>query len=244
MRNTGSRDDTSLIAKLNDLLQLDHDAVEAYTIAIDMARDPRYRETLTAYRADHKRHIEKLAELVRRRGGLPTEMPHATGPLKLAVQALGGIANDDALLLAFKAVEGQARDKYERATNDSHPPEVASVIALAFADEDKHYRWVERTLSERGLGAGTLPHTLAGIVERVHKAIADPIESVGRTIMENVGNVVGTTRSRGGSAAPSPLDVAGGMVAGPAQDRATGSASRPAPRTDPDLDEGEPRLAL
>ena len=208
MRSADERNDASTIARLNDLLQLDHDAVEAYTIAINMARDVRYRETLADYRADHKRHIEELSTLVRDYGGLPTEMPHPTGALKLAVQAIGAAAGDDALLLAFKAVEGQARDKYARATQEPLPADAAVIVALAYADEEKHYRWVEQTLNSRGVGQGTLPHALASVVERVHKTLADPIEAVGRTVMENVGNVVGTTRTRGGSSAPSPVDIA------------------------------------
>ena len=238
MRNANERNDTATIARLNDLLQLDHDAVEAYTIAINMVRDAGYRETLASYRADHKRHIEELSDLVRTYGGLPTEMPHPTGVLKLAVQTIGAAAGDDALLLAFKAVEGQARDKYERASRDSFPPGAAAIVAAAFADEDRHYRWVERTLEQRGVGRGTLPHGLASIVERVHKTLADPIEAVGRTVMENVGNVVGTTRTRGGSAAPAPVDVATGMMS--ASDR--GSARRDIPRDplrDPLLDEDD-----
>ena len=107
--------DPDFTAELNDLLQLDHDAVEAYTIAIDRIRDAGRRESLVSFRADHKRHIEELAALVRARGGLPTELPHPTGALKLAVQALGSLGDDTSLLLAFKAVEGQVRDKYQRA---------------------------------------------------------------------------------------------------------------------------------
>ena len=239
MRNTGNTDDTSLIAKLNDLLQLDHDAVEAYTVAIDMVREPRYRETLTDYRADHKRHIEELAGLVRDRGGLPTEMPHPTGVLKLAVQAIGGAGGDNALLLAFKAVEGQARDKYQRAARDAYPADAAVVITLAAADEEKHYRWVERTLKERGVGEGTLPHALASVVERVHKTLADPIEAIGRTVMENVGNAVGTTRRRGGSAAPSALDTAAGMMAGPRRDAADMDSPSDRTQMDPDIDDAQ-----
>src|SRR5215208_7189497 len=100
MRNDAA-DGARTIADLNDLLQLDHDAVEAYTIAIDFARDEQIRQTLVDYRADHKRHIEELSGLIRARGGLPTELPHATGPLKLAVQGIGAVAGDNALLLAF-----------------------------------------------------------------------------------------------------------------------------------------------
>ena len=235
---TADHNATTLIAGLNDLLQLDHDAVEAYTVAIDLVREPAYRETLVAYRADHKRHIEELAALVRNRGGLPTEMPHPTGALKLLVQGIGGVLSDDALLLAFKAVEGQARDKYERASREVYPPDVAPVIQRAFADEDKHYRWVEQTLQGRGIGVGTMPHGVASAAETAHKAVADAVEAVERKVMENVGSMVGTTRRRGGSAAPSPADTAAGMSSAPhggEMDRPDGRTGAPPPdaRTDP-----------
>jgi rubrerythrin/limonene-1,2-epoxide hydrolase len=202
----GTSSEASLIAELNDLLQLDHDAVEAYTIAIDRIRDATRRESLVAFRADHKRHVEELAGLVRDRGGLPIELPHPTGALKLAVQALGALGDDRSLLLAFKAVEGQVRDKYQRAARRTSPTDVADVVSRAASDEAKHYAWVERSLQELGAGAGTLPHGVASAVEGIHKLLADPIERVEREVMRHVGNTVGTTRSRGGAEAPLPTD--------------------------------------
>ena len=210
MQNAETPRDANIIADLNDLLQLDHDAVEAYTLAIDLARDATIRDQLVAFRADHKRHIEELGALVRARGGLPTELPHPTGGLKLTVQALGGLAGDTSLLLAFKAVEGQGRDKYRRFAKNSYPQEITETIAKAAADEEKHYTWVEKALSDRGVGRGTLPHGLAQMVEGIHKLIADPVERAEREVMRAVGRVVGTTRTRGGSAAPSPADAAAG----------------------------------
>jgi ketosteroid isomerase-like protein/rubrerythrin len=208
-----------LIADLNDLLQLDHDAVQAYTVAIDVVRDARYREQLVEYRSDHKRHIEELAGLVRARGGLPIELPHPTAPLKLAVQALGAAPGDSTLLLAFKAVEGQARDKYRRLASSGLPDDAREVVQRGAADEDRHYAWVEQTLRERGVGAGTLPHGVASAVEGLHKLLADPIEGAERQIMQLVGNLLGTSKARTGGAAPSPVDVASqaaGMAAGAA----------------------------
>jgi ketosteroid isomerase-like protein/rubrerythrin len=202
-----SRGEAALIAELNDLIQLDHDAVEGYTIAIDRVKDAARREQLVQFRADHKRHIEELAALVRARGGLPTEFPHPTGALKLAVQALGAIGNDTSLLLAFKAVEGQVRDKYRRANARTHASDVGDVIGRAAMDEDRHYAWVERSLAELGAGTGTLSHNVASAVEKVHKLIADPIERVEREVMRNVGRHTGTTRSRGGAEAPLPTDM-------------------------------------
>jgi rubrerythrin/ketosteroid isomerase-like protein len=208
--------DAQLIAELNDLIQLDHDAVEAYTIAIDRIRDTTHRQTLVEFRADHKRHIEELAALVRARGGLPIELPHPTGALKLAVQALGALGDDTSLLLAFKAVEGQVGDKYQRAARRTEPADVAEAIRRAAHDESRHYMWVERTLRDLGAGSGTMSHGVASAIEQVHKMIADPIERVEREVMRHVGSAVGTTRSRGGAEAPLPTDGAhGGAYSGP-----------------------------
>ena len=211
MAQSSAPNESRLIAELNDLLQLDHDAVEAYTIAIDLVRSTRFRESLVEYRADHKRHIEEIAALVRARGGLPTELPHATAPLKLAVQALGAAPGDVTLLLAFKAVEGQARDKYRRFATKPWPQEVGDVVKAAAADEERHYQWVEQSLREQGVGAGSIPHAVASAVEGLHKLLADPIEGFERHVKEHVGNLVGTTRQRGGSEAPTPGDFAQGM---------------------------------
>jgi ketosteroid isomerase-like protein/rubrerythrin len=222
MRTTSGGRDGGLIAELNDLIQLDHDAVEAYTVAVDSVRDAKHRETLVEFRADHKRHIEELGALVRERGGLPVELPHPTGALKIAVQAVGAAAGDVTLMLAFKAVEGQVRDKYRRFANRiGHPPDVAEAIRSAAADEDRHYAWVEQTLRDLGVGPGSLPHGLASVVETVHKVLADPLERAEREVMRAVGSVVGTTRSRGGREAPSPADAAAGTA-----DAATRAADR------------------
>lgn len=230
MARPSAPNESRLIAELNDLLQLDHDAVEAYTVAIDLVRNPKYRESLVEYRADHKRHIEELAALVRARGGLPTELPHATAPLKLTVQALGAAPGDVTLMLAFKAVEGQARDKYRRFAAKSWPAEVSDVVRRAAQDEDRHYAWVEQSLRELGVGSGTVPHALASAVEGLHKLLADPIEGFERRVKEHVGNIVGTTRTRGGSRAPSPADAARGAAADAAgaSDAAPGARANPA----------------
>jgi ketosteroid isomerase-like protein/bacterioferritin (cytochrome b1) len=211
---TSPPNENRLIAELNDLLQLDHDAVEAYTIAIDLAREPRYREALVEHRADHKRHIEELATLIRGRGALPIEIPHTTAPLKLTVQALGAAPGDKTLLLAFKAVEGQARDKYRRFAVKPYPEDVADVVKRAAADEERHYQWVEQSLRELGVGAGTVPHAIASAVEGLHKLLADPIEGFERKVKEQVGNLVGGLRGEGEGTGTSRADMHRDMAQG------------------------------
>ncbi|HEX2091186.1 MAG TPA: ferritin-like domain-containing protein [Longimicrobiaceae bacterium] len=187
MAEETGRSDAALVAELNDLLQLDHDAVQAYTLAIQSLPLDAFHETLTRFREDHERHVAELSELIRARGGTPIGLPHLpTGAFKLAVQALGSTGDHRAVLLAFKTNEGQVRDKYRRHADGSHPPEVEEVIRRAAEDEEKHYAWAEEMLERLGAGTDTVTGSVAEAFERVHARTADAVEAAERTAMEAV----------------------------------------------------------
>jgi rubrerythrin len=179
----------ALIAELQDLLSLDHDAVQAYSIAIGQIASPEYREALAGFRGDHQRHIDRLSELIRAHGGVPVEAPHPTGVFKAAMQALGGMGGDRAVLLAFKTNEGQVRDKYRRHAQGPHDPGAAAVIRQAAADEERHYAWVSEALEAMDAGPGTLPGALQSAAETVQGRAADAAESAGRRAAEVVGRM-------------------------------------------------------
>ncbi|HEY0025697.1 MAG TPA: ferritin-like domain-containing protein [Longimicrobium sp.] len=175
------------IALLNDLLALDHDAVQAYSIAIGRISSAEYRETLAGFRGDHQRHITQLTGLIQDRGGVAVQLPHLpTGHFKLAVQALGAAGDDRALLMAFKANERQVRDKYRRHADDPHEPAVATILRAAARDEEAHYAWVEGVLEGMGLEPGSLLKTVQDAAETAHATTADAIESAGRRVAEAV----------------------------------------------------------
>ncbi len=179
--------EASLTAELNDLLQLDHDAVQAYSIAIDCVEDERLRETLIAFRGDHERHIDELTELIRGHGGIPIEIAHIpTGMFKAAVQRAGAARGDRALMLAFKANERQVRDKYRRHADQPHPPDVHTVLARAAADEERHYAWALEVLDDMCAGTDTMIGRIEGGFERGHKAVADAVEGAERRLMERM----------------------------------------------------------
>ena len=166
LHSSGVRE-AALVAELNDLLQLDYDAVGAYTLAISALRDRNLRNTLIGFRQDHERHIAELVELIRARDGVPVRMPHfPTGIFKLLVQAagsaggmVGGFAGGDRIvLLAFIANETQARDKYRRHANASdHPGDVARILERAARDEETHHRWAWDALERLGAGRTACP---------------------------------------------------------------------------------------
>jgi hypothetical protein len=173
------------VAELNDLLQLDHDAVGAYGIAIEALKNPSYKERLRAFRGDHERHIKELTGLIRERGGVPLELPHLpTGAFKLAVQKAGALAGGDrAVLLAFKANERQVRDKYRRCAERADDLVVADVLARAAEDEQKHYTWVLETLEDLGAGADSTIGKVEQAVEIGHARMADVMEGAGKGVM-------------------------------------------------------------
>ena len=173
-----------LVAQLNDLLQLDYDAVQAYRLAISLLSNPEYKAQLRDFRADHERHIDELSRLVANHGGVPVEMPHLpTGVFKLAVQAAGRAGGDRGVLLAFKANERQVRDKYRRAAESRQPPEVAVILSRAAGDESLHYSWVLETLEDLGVGANTRAGRIENAFEAGHARLADAVESGEREVM-------------------------------------------------------------
>ena len=176
--------DVRRIATLNDLLQLDHDAVGAYGIAIHATTDESHRETLREFRADHERHIEEITRLIQDRDGKPIQAPHLpTSVFKLAVQKAGSLGGETALLLAFKANERQSRDKYRRAAEDSDDLEVADVLARAADDEVRHFDWAVRALLERGVSPDSAMSRVERVIEIGNARVTDVMEGVEMSAM-------------------------------------------------------------
>lgn len=176
-----SQSDAPLVAELNDLLMLDHDAIQAYALAIRLLENPAYKAQLELFRLDHERHIDELSQLIVSRDGTPLDLPHLpSGAFKLAVQAIGAAGGDRAVLLAFKANERQVRDKYRRSARNVHPADVTSVLARAAEDEARHYAWALKTLEELGVTADTMTGRAERAFEAVHARATDVMEDAQR----------------------------------------------------------------
>lgn len=181
--------DAATIAELNDLLQLDHDAVQSYTLAARQLESAAYRETIFRYRADHERHIAELGEAIRQHGGMPVELPHPTGVAKLAQQAAGSLSGTDTqVLIAFRNNERQARDKYARAAERAAawPEEIRQIVRRGAEDESRHYEWVDMTVQSLGVTDDSVLGRAARVHETVHAKTADVVESVGKKGMQGM----------------------------------------------------------
>lgn len=230
---------------LNDLLQLDHDAIAAYDVAISKLEDRDHAGMIAGYRLDHERHVRELNELVARLGGTPANHPHVTGPFKTALQSLGGLAGDKGVLLAFRTNELQVRTKYDLYASRAMlwPPDVKRVIDGAALDEERHYAWVADVLQRMGIGHGETDPTAraadlareranvgAGVVHEVKEKVADAAETVTGAVSGAAGSVKDAVSGAAGSvgsavsgAAGSVKDAASG-AAGAVGDRVSGLA--------------------
>jgi rubrerythrin len=180
-QNTGS---AALVALLNDLLQLDHDAIAAYRLALRELESVDLRLQLQAHLADHERHVDELEKHIEEAGGMKMSLPHLTGAFKLAVQAAAAPGSDRAVLLAFKANEMQARDKYARATTSADlPAGVRLTVQRAAADERRHYDWAVNALEEMGAELEDRDVQATRAFARVHGRTADGVEAVERAAM-------------------------------------------------------------
>ncbi len=139
-----------ILEGLNDLLQLDHDAVGAYEIAMEKLQDRDHADMIAGFRRDHERHIRALNELIAELGGTPKNQPHATGPFKLALQSIGALAGDKGALMAFRTNELSVRTKYDAyaAKANAWPTHIKRVIDGCALDEERHYRWVSDVLGK------------------------------------------------------------------------------------------------
>jgi rubrerythrin len=135
---------------LNDLLQLDHDAVGAYEIAIEQLENRDHALQIKGFRSDHERHIRELNDLILRLGGSPVNEPHATAPLKQALQKVAAAAGDRALLMAWRANEFQVMTKYDGYARQGRawPPEAKRLVDEFALDEERHYQWVAGVLGD------------------------------------------------------------------------------------------------
>ena len=169
------------LAELNDLLQLDHDAIEAYTIAIDQLQEMKLKQALLAFRADHERHVVALTQLIRGMSGTPAQGPHmTTGALKSVVQQMAGLGGTREILLAFKANERQVLDKYRRAAARALTPAIDEVLDANLADEERHYQWVVDALTSIGVAPDSTTAKVQGAFESAQALMTDVLEMAER----------------------------------------------------------------
>ena len=144
---TGVGLQTDFIDAINDLIELDYDAIGAYESAITRLEKEEYRKKLQEFKEDHQRHIKELTAFV---VGLGKEAPVAADNTKslmaMGKVILGSLIGDRQILNAMLSNEDDTNTAYERMSRRSDEllgSEIHKIIANGLADEIKHKTWLK-----------------------------------------------------------------------------------------------------
>lgn len=139
--------------KLNDLIQLDFDAIEAYQAAIERLESADCRQHLETFMRDHERHTVNLAEQVSLLGGTPKTKGDFMAVLTKGKVVIGQIAEDKGILMAMNANETVTNKTYEKVLADIGGHAAAEAVVRGnLADERRHKAWIEQKLEEMKQG--------------------------------------------------------------------------------------------
>ena len=140
---------TEFVNALQDLLELEFDAVEAYDAAINRLEDEHYKSKLREFRGEHRVHIRELSAILQKHGKSVPTGPSGKQWLTKGKVVLGSLMGDNSILSAMRSNEVDTVTAYERLNeyNDKWPDSV-EILKRGLNDERKHKAWLESVISD------------------------------------------------------------------------------------------------
>ncbi|HVK75426.1 MAG TPA: PA2169 family four-helix-bundle protein [Kofleriaceae bacterium] len=139
---------TDVIDRLNDLIQLDHDAISAYDNCIErVGDDVALRTELEAFRGDHDTHVTELGDVVRDLGGTPRGTGReARSKLVEGLSAIRTAIGVEGALKAMRLTEQVTNRAYEDVLDEELPASARAVVEKNLGDERRHLAAIETHL--------------------------------------------------------------------------------------------------
>ncbi|WP_437768543.1 ferritin-like domain-containing protein [Sorangium sp. So ce281] len=137
-----------VIEVLNDLIQLDRDAITAYDRAIDACEHAHTKERLASFRDDHARHVVDLTAHVTSLGGIAARTRDLKGKLIEGFTAITS-QGDQSALLAMRGNEELTNRQYQAALDESLTAEARAIVERNYTDEQRHLAWLKDALSRK-----------------------------------------------------------------------------------------------
>jgi uncharacterized protein (TIGR02284 family) len=142
-----AQDINKIVDKLNQLIALDYDAVNAYETAIGRIASEQIREPLRRFQADHERHIRDLSAAVLQMDRKPRSRPDGRGFFIRAFTAITSLMGDRAALIAMRSNEQLTNHTYDKALEDPlWPPSLRKLIERNRDDERRHLSFVQEAI--------------------------------------------------------------------------------------------------
>ena len=135
--------ENTLESLLEDLVQLDYDAADAYQAAIDRLEDARLRNTLAEFKRDHLRHITELGDILSSMGRTPPKEGDMKALLTKGKVVIAALMGDESILQAMRTNEADTNTAYERAVQfKGLQANTREVLQRGLEDERRHCEWI------------------------------------------------------------------------------------------------------
>jgi uncharacterized protein (TIGR02284 family) len=139
----------TLESLLEDLIQLDYDAADAYQAAVDRLENSSYRSYLGEFKRDHLRHITELGDILSSMGRTPPKEGDMKALLTKGKVVIAGLMGDESILQAMRTNEADTNTAYERAVNfKGLRANTRDVLERGLEDERRHCEWILETLKQ------------------------------------------------------------------------------------------------
>lgn len=142
---------TEITRVLNELLQLDIDAANAYDEALKHIDNRNIYKNIESFRQDHLRHINDLTRFIKKYGGTPvTPAPDLKGFLIEGFTTLRSYTCTQGALDAMQSNEKTTTKNYNHALqkNFEFPHDVKDLLRKNFMDESRHLDYITNTLKD------------------------------------------------------------------------------------------------
>jgi rubrerythrin len=136
---------------LKSLVQLDIDAVGAYSQAIEHIENTHISENLNKFMRDHQQHIDNLSNILRVNGEEAPEMSRDfKGFFIEGFTSLRSVTGDEGALKAMRTNEQLTNKKYKEAVDElSLDTDIIATVESNYRDEQEHLSYIEGALEAR-----------------------------------------------------------------------------------------------
>jgi uncharacterized protein (TIGR02284 family) len=139
-----------LFDRINELMNLDYDAIKGYDKAIDDIDNRTIQEQLRIFRADHERHIRDYRSLMQQLGGKAEEPNrHLKGAFLEAMAAIRSKLGTRNALKACEGAESIVNSRYRDAVAADLPLDVMPIVHRNYADEQRHLAYIQLALQKK-----------------------------------------------------------------------------------------------
>jgi bacterioferritin (cytochrome b1) len=136
-------------AALKQLIELDHDAMEAYEAALHRLENKEYKRTSEEFKRDHEGHINEIAKFLRLYNAIPPTKFRLKSFLSPGKASLLTLSGDKAILYAMRSNELDMNEAYTRIIrydDKKIPQPLQRTLQQGLQDEKCHLNWIENKL--------------------------------------------------------------------------------------------------